>query len=69
MAKKNKKTQGGGQQFLSPEKYLQQRARTLEIGTCYVTNDIDKMKMGHVIVTRRPTIACGAALPTPRRRA
>ena len=55
MAKKNKKTQGGGQQFLSPEKYLQQKARTLEIGTCYVTNDIDKMKMGHVIVTRKHT--------------
>ena len=55
MTKKNKKTQGGGQQFLSPEKYLQQKARTLEIGTCYVTNDIDKMKMGHVIVTRKHT--------------
>ena len=53
MAKKNKKGQSGGQQFLSPEKYLQQKARTLEIGTCYVTNDIDEAKMGHVIVTRK----------------
>lgn len=29
MKKKSKKSQGGGQQFLSPEKYLQQKARTL----------------------------------------
>lgn len=55
MAKKKKQSQGGGQQFLSPEKYLQQKARGLEIGTCYVTKDIDKMKMGHVIVTRKHT--------------
>ena len=55
MAKKKKQNQGGGQQFLSPEKYLQQKARGLEIGTCYVTRDIDKMKMGHVIVTRKHT--------------
>lgn len=56
MAKKNqKKTQGGGQQFLTPERYLKERARTLEIGTCYVTKDIDEMKLGHVIVTRRHT--------------
>ena len=49
MAKK-KKQQGSGQQFLSPEKYLRERARTLEIGTCYVTKDIDEAKMGHIIV-------------------
>lgn len=55
MAKKNKKQQGGGQQFLSPEQYLRQKARTLEIGTCYVTADIDEAKLGHVIVTRRHT--------------
>ncbi len=55
MSKKKKQSQGGGQQFLSPEKYLQQKARGLEIGTCYVTRDIDKMKMGHVIVTRKHT--------------
>ena len=55
MAKKNKKNQGGGQQFLSPEKYLQQKARGLEIGTCYVTKGIDEMRMGHVIVTRKHT--------------
>ena len=55
MAKKKKQSQGGGQQFLSPEKYLQQKARGLEIGTCYVTRDIDEMRMGHVIVTRKHT--------------
>jgi hypothetical protein len=27
----------------------------LEIDTCYVTKDIDELKMGHVIVTRRHT--------------
>ena len=53
--KKQKKQQGGGQQFLSPERYLRERARSLEIGTCYVTKDIDEMKFGHVIVTRRHT--------------
>ena len=55
MAKKNKKQQSCGQQFLSPEQYLRQKARTLEIGTCYVTTDIDEAKLGHVIVTRRHT--------------
>ena len=55
MSKKKKKQQGSGQQFLSPEQYLRQKARTLETGTCYVTNDIDRAKMGHVIVTRRHT--------------
>lgn len=53
--KKQKKQQGGGQQFLSPERYLREKARTLEISTCYVTKDIDEMRMGHVIVTRRHT--------------
>lgn len=36
MAKKKQKKQG--QQFLSPEQYLKQRARTLEIGKCYMTD-------------------------------
>ena len=34
MAKKKQKKQQG-QQFLSPEQYIKQKARTLEIGTCY----------------------------------
>ena len=53
--KKQKKQSGGGQQFLTPERYLRERARTLEIGTCYVMKDIDEAKEGHVIVTRRHT--------------
>ena len=52
---KNKKKNQGGQTFLSPERYLKEKARTLEIGTCYVSKDIDEMKMGHVFVTRRHT--------------
>ena len=48
MAKK-KKRHGGGQQFLSPEKYLRERARTLEIGTCYVTKNIDEAKIAHTL--------------------
>ncbi len=54
MAKKHK-NRNGGQQFLSPEKYLKQKARTLEIGTCYVTKDIDTVKMGQVLVSRKHT--------------
>ena len=55
MAKKKKKQQSNGQQFLSEENYLRQKARTLQIGTCYVTTSIDHTKIGHVIVTRRHT--------------
>lgn len=52
MAKKKQKKQG--QQFLSPEQYLRQRARTLEIGKCYMT-DLTEYGLGHVIVTRNHT--------------
>ena len=38
MAKKKQKKQQ--QQFLSPDQFVKQRARSLEIGTCYVSNDI-----------------------------
>lgn len=56
MAKK-KQTKGRqkGQQFLSPEQYMRQRVRSLEIGTCYVSNDMTGCGEGHVIVTRRHT--------------
>lgn len=50
MAKKKQKKQQQ-QQSLSPEQYLKQRARTLEIGKCYMT-DIEKYGIGLVIVTR-----------------
>ena len=46
MAKKKQKKQQG-QQFLSPEQYLKQKARTLEIGTCYVSDDLETMGEGH----------------------
>ena len=52
MAKKKQKKQG--QQFLSPEQYLKQRARMLEIGKCYMT-DLTEYGLGHVIVTRNHT--------------
>ena len=56
MAKnKKKKSQGGGQQFLSPEKYLKERARTLPIGKCYISGDADEAGEANIIVTRRHT--------------
>ena len=55
MAKKNKKKQQTGQQFLSPEQFMKQRARSLEIGTCYVSDDMTECGEGYVIVTRRHT--------------
>ena len=54
MAKKKQKKQQG-QQFLSPEQYIKQKARSLEIGACYVSNDIEEMGEGHVIVSRKHT--------------
>lgn len=55
MAKKKQKKQQAGQQFLSPEQFMKQRARSLEIGTCYVSDDMTECGEGHVIVTRRHT--------------
>ncbi len=55
MVKKKQKKQQTGQQFLSPEQFMKQRARSLEIGTCYVSTDITECGEGHVIVTRRHT--------------
>ena len=54
MAKKKKKQQQG-QQFLSPEQFIKQRARSLEIGTCYITEDLENQGEGHIIVTRKHT--------------
>ena len=54
MAKKKQKKQQG-QQFLSPEQYIKQKARSLEIGACYVSDDIEEMGEGHVIVSRKHT--------------
>ena len=55
MAKKKQKKQQTGQQFLSPEQFMKQRVRSLEIGTCYVSDDMTEYGEGHVIVTRRHT--------------
>lgn len=54
MAKKKHKNQQG-QQFLSPEQYLKQRARTLEIGKCYITDHIKEVGEANIIVSRRHT--------------
>jgi len=54
MAKKKQKKQQG-QQFLSPDKYIRQKVRTLDIGTCYISEDIENVGEGHVIVTRNHT--------------
>lgn len=35
------------QQFLSPEQYLKQKARILEIGKCYMTDAIKKVGEGN----------------------
>lgn len=51
MAKKKQKKQ---QQFLSPEQFMKQRARKLELGKCYMT-DLNEYGLGHIIVTRNHT--------------
>ena len=48
--KKAKKTQP--QQFLSPERFLKERMRSIPIGKCYVNNDYMEEGYGNVIVTR-----------------
>lgn len=55
MAKKKQKKQQTGQQFLSPEQYMKQRARSLKIGACYVSDEMTESGEGHVIVTRQHT--------------
>lgn len=52
MAKKKK---GKVVQMLSPEKYIRQKARTLEIWECWVNTDWNESKMATVIVARRHT--------------
>lgn len=53
MAKKNtKKKAQGTLQALSPERFLREKARGLEIGKCYVSKDIRMYGEGHVVVCR-----------------
>ena len=52
MAKKSKNKKNAGQQPLSPERFLKEKARGLEIGKCYVSRDMKKYGEGHVVVSR-----------------
>ncbi len=53
MAKNNKKKQNQSLQALSPKKYLKQRARSLQIGKCYLNDSIKTVGEGNIIVTRK----------------
>lgn len=53
MAKKKAKKQQHVQQFLSPERYIKEKLRTVEIGDCYMTDDIWEQGIGRVVVTRK----------------
>ena len=50
MAKKKKAA--NQQTFLSPEQYVREKARTLEIGDCFINEDYDEFGLGHIVVTR-----------------
>ena len=52
---KKKKTNKGGQQFLSQEKFMQTRARTLQIGKCYRDSHLFDIGEGYVVVSRSHT--------------
>ena len=52
MAKKKTNKNAAGQQPLSPEKFLREKARGLEIGKCYVSRDMKTYGEGHVVVSR-----------------
>lgn len=49
MAKKKKKQQ---QTFLSPEKYIKQKARTLRVKACYISDNYENFGIGYIIVAR-----------------
>lgn len=50
---KKKKRKPQEQKFLSPEKYVKERMRKLEIGDCFFSDDLLEHKFGIVFVTRR----------------
>ena len=52
MAKKKSKKKHQEQQPLSPERFLREKARGLEISKCFVSNDITICGEGHVVVSR-----------------
>lgn len=53
MAKKKSKKNSQAQQPMSSERFLKEKARGLEIGKCYVSDDIKNYGEGHVVVTRQ----------------
>ena len=57
MAKKKAKKNAAGQQTLSPENFLREKARGLEIGKCYVSRDMTIYGEGHVVVSRLQKVA------------
>ena len=50
---RRKKAGKGQQQFLSPEKYLRTKVRTLQKGLCYRSSSLFEVGEGYVIVTSR----------------
>lgn len=52
MANKKQKKNAAGQQAMSPERFLREKARGLEIGKCYIARDITTYGEGHVVVSR-----------------
>ena len=52
MSKKKSKKKHQEQQPLSPERFLREKARGLEISKCFVSNDITICGEGHVVVSR-----------------
>lgn len=52
MAKKKANKNADGQQPLSPERFLREKARGLEIGKCYVSQYMKAYGEGHVVVSR-----------------
>ena len=52
---RKKKAGKGQQQFLSPEKYLRTKVRTLQKGLCYRSSSLFEVGEGYVIVTRKHT--------------
>lgn len=55
MAKKKSKGKQQKQTFLSPERFIKERMRSVEIGDCYVDDDIFKVGCGNVLVSRKHT--------------
>ena len=55
MAKKKQKKQQNGAQHISPETFMKQRVRSLEIGKCYIIEDIEECGEGLIVVTRKHT--------------